>query len=145
VKRQSPRLDRRFLPRDSLTTEQREELANRITFVGKNLHKLRPGDYGLDPPVNPRPSKSVCDDLRPVLKAEATKLLREGAHAGMVSTFVLDGVPKYVWAVDDAGEVWEAKTAPGLGTAYYGYRLGDDDTDMRKLVKKEWTRRCRTD
>jgi len=61
-----------------------------------------------------------------------------------VSPFAPGGVPKYVWAVDAEGEVYEAKTAPNSETAYHGYRLGDDDADMRQLVRKEWRRRCQT-
>lgn len=75
TKRQSNRPDRRFLPEDSLTTEQRDELARRISYAGSGNHKLRPGDYGFVPPANPRPTKSACDELRPIRKAEATRLL----------------------------------------------------------------------
>jgi len=59
-----------------------------------------------------------------------------------VSAFSEGGVPKYVWAVDQDGEVYEAKTKPEREMSYHGYRLGDDEIDMRKYVLGEWKRRC---
>ena len=61
----------------------------------------------------------------------------------MVSPFDEGGVPKYVWALDNDGEVYEAKTHPGHETAYHGYRLGEDDNAMRKYIISEWRKRCR--
>ncbi len=66
----------------------------------------------------------------------------KGVAAGMVSAFAGDGIPKYVWAVDDDGEVYEAKAKPGQETTYHGYRLGEDERTMRDLIRKEWKRRC---
>ena len=42
-----------------------------IAYVGSGLHKTKPGDYGFQPPVNPRPWKSICDGRRTILLAEA--------------------------------------------------------------------------
>jgi hypothetical protein len=109
-----------------------------MTYAGSGLHKLHPGDYGFHPAVNPRPWKSVCDGKRPILKAEASEMLREGALRGFFSDFTDDGKPKYVWAVDGDGEVYEAKIDRD---GYHGYRLEDDD-DFRPLILKEWARRC---
>ena len=95
----------------------------------------------INKPINPRPSKSACDDLRPILREEAAALFRRGVGAGMVSRLDTGGVPKYVWAVDAAGEVYEAKTKPP-DTAYHGYRLGEDEADMRRYVLGEWRKRC---
>jgi hypothetical protein len=85
----------------------------------------------------------VCDDLRTVLLGEAEDLFREGIRRGMVSGFLAGGVPKYVWAVDETGEVYEAKTKPERETDYHGYRLGGDDRHMRNYILKEWRQRCR--
>ncbi len=59
----------------------------------------------------------------------------------MVSSIGVSGIPKYVWAVDANGEVYEAKAKPGLETSYHGYRLSDDDSRMRDYVRQEWSRR----
>lgn len=141
-KRQSNRPDRRLVPADTYTAAALADLADSISYGGSANHKLRPGDYKFDPPSNPRASKSVCDDLRPVLKAEAARLFRQGVLCGMVSAFAPGANPKYVWTVDANGEVYEAKTKPGQETVYHGYRLGEDDREMRDLIRREWKKRC---
>lgn len=117
---------------------------DRLQYVGSGNHKLRPGDYGFVPSHNPRPSKSPCDDLRPLLLSEASTLFRRGIALGMVSRFEEGGAPKYVWAVDDSGEVYEAKTKSDREVEYHGYRLSDDDRAMRRHVLDEWRRRCQS-
>jgi hypothetical protein len=119
-----------------------QELAARVRYGGSALHKLHPGDYGHVPPVNPRPSKSPCDELRSLLRAEAETLFRAGVAAEMVSPFEPDATPKYVWAVDGDGEVYEAKTTPP-GTFYHGYRIGDDEPEFRRYILGEWRARWR--
>ena len=127
---------------DALTLHQRLSLLARVSYEGSGLHKLRPGDYGFVPSHNPRPTKSVCDDLRPMLKEQARSLFREAIELGMTSPHSSDSVPKYVWAVDEHGEPFEAKTKPGQETVYHGYRLGEDEREMRRMVLKEWRKRC---
>lgn len=141
-KRQSNRPDRRLSPADNYTAVALAELAKRISYGGSGNHKLRPADYKFDPPSNPRASKSVCDALRPIMKAEATRLFRQGVLCGMVSTFAPGAIPKYVWTVDANGEVYEAKAKPGQETTYHGYRLDEDDREMRDLIRREWKKRC---
>jgi hypothetical protein len=126
----------------AVSAEELKGLAQRVTYGGSAYHKTRANDYGLTPPLSPRPHKSPCDDLRPVPKVEAVRLLREGIRRGMVSALAEGGVPKYVWAVDRDGEVYEAKAKAGLETGYHGYRLGEDDSDMRSLIRREWKKRC---
>jgi hypothetical protein len=76
-----------------------------------------------------------------VLRAEATALFKAGVARGMVSTFDPPSTPKYVWAVDGDDEVYEAKTKPP-DIAYHGYRIGEDETDMRRYIIAEWRKRC---
>jgi len=140
-KREGNRPDRRILDASETTTRVRLALCIRASYVGSANHKLHPGDYGFIPSHNPRPSKSACDDLRPVSLQEASELFREGIMRGMVSFIGTNGIPKYVWAVDSNGEVYEAKTKPDLETCYHGYRLSEDDKRMRDYVRKEWSRR----
>ena len=115
-------------------------LAGRLRYEGIAHHKLRPGDYDFSPPSNPRPSKSVCDDIRPILKDEAAKLFSDGIIKGMISKRDEDGVPKYVWAVDDSGQAYEAKRGGSTPYDYHGYRLNDDDP-QRRVVLDEWKKR----
>ena len=60
---------------------------------------------------------------------------------GMVSRFQPGHVPKYIWAVDKNDEVYEAKTKVEQETAYHGYRLGNDERQMRDEVLAEWKKR----
>ena len=140
--RSGQRPDRRIEEPDATSAEQRAALLAQISYEGSGNHKLGPGDYNFVPSHNPRPTKSVCDDLRPILKAEAQSLFVDGITRGMTSPFPPGGIPKYVWAVDKYGEPYEAKTKPGQEAAYHGYRLGDDEREMRRTVLKEWKRRC---
>lgn len=139
--RQSSDPKRRIAPRRKLDSAAREALAARLTYVGSALHKKKPGDYGFRPPVNPRPWKSICDGLRVILLAEARELFRRGILSGMFSDFPQDGVPKYVWSVDANDEAYESKISSGTSN-YHGYRLEEEDDDMRNVVLKEWKKIC---
>ncbi len=49
------------------------------------------------------------------------------------------GLPKFVWAVDEKGEVYEAKTG---NDGYHGYRLDEaTEKNMRDVVLYEWKQR----
>ncbi len=58
----------------------------------------------------------------------------------MISTYRQGGLPKYVWAVDRDGHVYEAKR-DGNSLSYHGYELGEDEEAMKQLVAKEWLAR----
>jgi hypothetical protein len=139
TKRQSQNPKRRIAAPDRLGVLCRAVLASEVTYVGSALHKRNPGDYGFHPPVNPRPWKSMCDGKRVILKDEASELLRQGIRIGLFSDFPDGGRPKYIWAVDADGEVYEAKID---SNGYHGYRLEHDD-DFRSVIMREWSRRCR--
>lgn len=114
-------------------------MAAKFTYVGSGHHKRMPGDYGFQPPINPRPWKSLCDVKRSIAQAEAQELLRQGVLMGLFSNFLEGEMPKYVWSVDAEGQAYEAK----LGRdGYHGYPLEEDD-DFRSVVLKEWSKRCR--
>ena len=105
-------------------------------YVGSSLHKRYPADYNLVPPTNPRPHKSVCDGIN---LREALDLFHNGISRGMVSKYLIDGLPKYVWAVGQDGEAYESKLSNGTAE-YHGYRLEQDDS-MRQFVIDEWNSR----
>ena len=115
-------------------------------YEGRAYHKTKPADYGFHPPVSPRPKKSVCDDIRIIKKAEAEQLLLSGFARGMISTYREGSLnlPKFVWAVDDNGEVYESKL-DGEGPNYHGYRINKyrdaGSRKMHKQVLKAWERR----
>jgi len=62
---------RRIAAADRLDAAGRDALAAKLTYVGSALHKKKPGDYGFQPPVNPRPWKSICDGARVIVLSEA--------------------------------------------------------------------------
>lgn len=128
---------RRIAPVGRLTADERLALADRLVYVGSALHKTKAGDYRFEPPVNPRPAKSICDGLRVIRLAEARELFRSGILHGIFSNFGADAIPKYVWTVDRDGEAYEAKIG---NDGYHGYRLEEEDR-MRALVLKEWITR----
>jgi len=138
-KRHGSNPKRRIASTDRLDAGGRAALAERTTYVGSALHKSKPGNYGFQPPVNPRAWKSICDGLRVILAEEARDLFRRGIVTGMFSDFEDGELPKYVWSVDDDGEVYEAKISPG-SNSYKGYRLEEEDA-MRDTVLKEWKAR----
>jgi hypothetical protein len=133
---------RRLAAADALLAEERQKLALEITYVGSGHHKRFPADYGFNPPISPRPSKSLCDGKRIIRKAEAQALLKSGAEKGMISPPSFSGFPKYVWSVDADDEVYEAKTDPKSPGNYHGYRLEEED-GMRDIIKRNWKVRRR--
>jgi hypothetical protein len=137
-KRQGNDPKRRVIYLGTVSEETRYYL-KKARYTGSALHKRRPADYGFIPPVNPRPEKSLCDGLRTIGKIEATRLFRSGIRLEMVSSCLNSGLPKYVWAVDNDGEAYEAKLG-GDGSSYHGYRLYRDDP-VQKYIVAEWRRR----
>ena len=84
----------------------------------------------------------MCDRNRSVPIDKAKALFEAGLRRGMISSHLIDGIPKYVWAVDPEGKVYEAKISGNSGK-YHGYELyGKKSRYMRRLVKQEWEARC---
>ena len=135
--RQGNNPKRRIVPRGAADPDVLNRLLGEACYTGSAHHKRAPADYGFDPPVNPRPHKSLCDGVRIVRLDEAKALFREGLRRGMISDGGVGALPKYVWAVDCGGRAYEAKLERGSRN-YHGYELGDDDETMRQLVIEEW-------
>jgi hypothetical protein len=141
VKRAGNNPKRRVAPASLYTEQQLAALAATVTYQGSGHHKRNPADYGLDR-TNPRPTKSLCDMVKTITLTEAKSLLTKGILSGLVSDFRYGDYPKFIWCVDDDGEVYEAKTEAGNSGTYHGYRLEEDD-DMRAHVLVVWKKRCR--
>jgi hypothetical protein len=138
--REGNRPDRRYALQGTFTQAELEELCTRLRYSGSSYHKLHPADYGLVPPFNPRPTKSLCDGRGAVLLDEAECLFKAGIKVGLISSFDRGSSPKYVWSVNKEGEVYEAKTKPP-DVVYHGYRLGEDEEAMCRYILDEWKRR----
>ena len=135
--RQGNNPKRRIVAAESVPEETRERISKQAIYLGSANHKRSPGNYGFHPPSNPRPWKSICDGRRQLLLQEAEILLRNGIAKGMMSEVAGDGMPKYIWRVDEDGVPYEAKVGNG---GYHGYPLYPDD-EMSAIVLREWSRR----
>ena len=127
----------RVAPPGSVSGETLDRLCQ-ARYAGVCYHKSRRSP-GYDFAPRPRPRKSFCDDLRPISLLEATRLFRSGIRLGMVSGYLEHGLPKRVWAVDDAGQAYEAMLGDD-GATYHGYRL-NRTAPNREYVIAEWRRR----
>ena len=138
-KRYSQNPKRRIADADTWSREELEALLRTASYVGSANHKRRPADYGFHPPVNPRPHKSLCDDVRLVPLKEAQRLFIGGIRRGIISAYRIDRLPKYVWSVDENDEVYEAKWDRD---GYHGYRLDQSsERHQRDYVLHAWKQR----
>lgn len=96
-----------------------KEFAATARYSASGHHKRNPADYGLER-TNPRPTKSLCDGRRSLVKAEAEALLAKGFLTGLVSRTEPFGWPKFVWSVDADGVPYEAKTSETAPGQYHG-------------------------
>lgn len=131
---------RRIVPPGTLSVAEGEALAARVGYGGNPEHKRTPGDYGLAPPANPRPGKTLCDAERQFLRADALALLRAGAAKGLVSVQARHGLPQNIWAVSDSGVAFEAELENQHSATYHGYPMPLND-EFRRIVLKEWQSR----
>ncbi|MCY3859216.1 MAG: hypothetical protein OXG25_09965 [Gammaproteobacteria bacterium] len=133
-------VNRRPLKVGSFSKEELRTFSRETSYEGSAHHKSKASDYGLTPAISPRPTKSLCDDVRIIPAEEANRLLKRAFELGMVSDRRDDAhPPKYAWAIDEEGEVYEAKLGND-GLRYHGYRLSKDD-GLHKWLVKEWRKR----
>jgi hypothetical protein len=128
---------RRICTREEFDLLQRAlpELVKNVRYGGNPEHKRNAGDFGLTPPSNPRPGKTLCDEVQIFSRAQALRLLRQGLSRGMVSSQIRNGWPQNVWAVTERGEPLEAQREnDGI---YHGYPMPASDP-FREEVLKRW-------
>ncbi len=111
-----------------------------IIYTGNPAHKKKPGDFGLTPPSDPRPGKALCDIAKIFNRADALKLLKNGAKRGMISMQDINGFPQNIWAVDENGYVHESQLENRETGVYHGYPLPESDP-MRSVIIQEWEAR----
>lgn len=114
------------------------QLEKKVRYGGNAEHKRNPGDFGLAPPLGPRPNKTLCDAANICQSAQALKLLREGIRRGLVSRQERNGFPQNIWGLSEDGIPFEAEL-DNIGTgSYHGYPMPEED-DFRCLVLEKWT------
>jgi hypothetical protein len=132
---------KRRIASTALEPTQLSALSRQARYGGNPQHKRDPGDFGLSPPADPRPDKTLCDDAGVCRRAEAEALLREGLRRGLVSNQWREGWPQNVWAVAATGAALEAQLEnPSVGT-YHGYPMPAADP-LRAEVLRIWKRSC---
>lgn len=112
-------------------------LARSVKYTGSPYHKRNPGDFGLTPPSQPRPDKTLCDGTGITTVRESLRLLREGIRKGLISENVRGEFPQNVWAVSEDGIALEAQLENAAQGAYHAYPMSLDD-DFRNEVLKRW-------
>jgi hypothetical protein len=112
-------------------------LSRRIKYVGSPFHKRKPGDFGLVPPAQPRPDKTLCDGTKIFQRETAQELLKKGVEAGLVSVQYRSDFPQNIWAVTTDGIALEAQLDNVDTGTYHGYPMGDGDPLARR-VQERW-------
>lgn len=105
-----------------------------VNYGGNPEHKRNPGDFGLTPPAQPRPDKSLCDTASIFSKREAIKLLRSGVERGLISTQTQNGYPQNIWAVTEEGIPLEAQLENSEQGTYHGYPVPEADPFSEKIL-----------
>lgn len=132
---------RRLLKVGSGELDSLRELSKKVTYGGNPEHKKNPGDFGLTPPSDPRPGKSLCDIANIDNRTIACDLLREGLSRGLVSDRFVNGWPKNVWAVTQGGIPLEAQLENPINGVYHGYPMPDSDPFAAEIIKR-WEEGC---
>ena len=123
--------------RESCATDELDRLIERVRYCGSPYHKRNPGDFGLTPPAQPRPDKTLCDPVGIFTRSEALGLLREGVKRGLVSEQTKNGFPQNIWSVTQDGYPLEAQRENHVQGTYHGYPMPSTD-DFREEVLKRW-------
>ena len=113
-------------------------LAERISYGGNPEHKSSPGDFGLTPPSQARPDKTLCDGVGIFKREVAESLLRKGARKGFISVQRRNGFPQNVWSVTESNEPLEAQLENERTGSYHGYPMSTSDP-MRHEVLERWS------
>lgn len=122
--------------RQTVEPEELRSLAASVRYGGNPEHKRNPGDFGLTPPSDPRPDKSLCDTVGVFSRREATRLLKEGIGRGLISDRKRNVYPQYIWAVTEDGQPLEAQLENAETGAYHGYPMPNTDPFGSEVLKK---------
>ena len=114
-------------------------LAERVRYTGSPYHKRDPGDFGLTPPAQPLPDKTLCDEAGITSKLEAYRLLIRGVRKGLISVRRDGQFPVNIWSVTRDGVPLEAQLENRVMGTYHGYPLASNG-DFGDVVLERWNR-----
>jgi hypothetical protein len=123
--------------RDDIDNEYLNGLSAAVRYGGNPEHKRNPGDFGLTPPANPRPDKSLCDIAQIFTRDAAIRHLRAGIDRGLISQDSENGYPKNIWAVTDDGIPLEAQLENKILCMYHGYPVSETDP-FSEIILDRW-------
>ena len=99
-------------------------LAERARFQPWEKHKLHPRRFGLPLYNGIDEDRTFCDgdaDFEPRDYQRIPNWLRQGILAGLISENDINGDPQLIWAITEAGWIFEGRiTIPGQAV-YHGY------------------------
>jgi len=95
--------------RESVDAVFISKLIESVRYDGNPEHKRNPGDFGLTPPRQPKPDKTLCDNVNIASRSEAERLLKVGVKNKLISVRERSGFPQNIWAVTDGGHPLEAQ------------------------------------
>ena len=122
--------------RQTSTSEELTWLVASVRYTGNPEHKRHPGDFGLTPPSDPRPDKSLCDMVGISSRGEAIRLLREGIRRGLISEQRRKDYPQNIWAVTEEGWPLEAQLENADTGAYHGYPMPKTDPFADEILRR---------
>lgn len=130
------RSTRRKIREERLSDSERAWLRERASYEGRAYHKREPNDFGLTPPMDPRPDKTLCDEAGIHERAIAQRLLALAIEHGLVSESTsAAGFPKQMWVVAD-GRVFEAMYGGTRDGQYHGYPIRRSDPLFDEIVAR---------
>lgn len=113
-----------------------DALAQRVRYGGNPEHKRNPGDFGLTPPADPRPGKSLCDTAALFRRSEALHVLQAGVRKGLISDRHEGEWPKNVWSVTSSGIPLEAQLENAAKGVYHGYPMPESDPLAAEVLSR---------
>lgn len=116
------------------------DIVDQLRYGGNPEHKKNPGDFGLTPPSNPRPGKSLCDVVGIFSREVALEHLRAGLLRGLVSERSNGEWPQNIWSVTENGHPLEAQLENPATGAYHGYPMPSSDPLAAEVIT-QWNRR----
>ncbi|CAB3647599.1 hypothetical protein [Achromobacter pestifer] len=123
----NPKRKLRAAPQSEVERGWLDVAASKVAYGGNPEHKRNPGDFGLQPPAQPRQGKSLCDHAELFRRSEAVALLRTAFRRGLVSIQERNGWPQNVWAVAANGVPLEAMLENAETGTYHGYPMLPSD------------------
>ncbi len=112
------------------------ELADNVRYGGNPEHKKNPGDFGLTPPSDPRPGKSLCDAVGIFSRQVALMHLQSGLRKGLISDRFNGKWPQNIWSVTEDGCPLEAQLENRQTGTYHGYPIPLSDPWGIEIVRQ---------